>query len=436
MRPGFIGTFGASRLASPSPTPVPRNNAILLLHGNGGNGSAVFTDSSIYGNTVTPAGGAVQSSTQAKFGASSLAFTGTQQVLLTSSKILNQDFCFEAWVFITSYASSVFLDTRETPLHIGQWTFYTHTDGRATWYNDGANDIIVSTNPVPLNQWAHVAFTRASGTCRIFLNGVLQGSAVDNAAPNQTTRRIGQDFVGTGGFIGYMDEVCMSVGVAVYTANFTPPDAPFAQAAFVAPGSAESALDCNNLDGFNNTTLTDNQHLQGVSLKNAGWVTTANGASALDGGFPVLTDRLSGHAYVYDVDLLAISSNPRASVGWGLGTTTAGPIVAGFCGYQGPNTQMAGAVITRGGPVLFAGISAPCATDGPHVFLWGWNGTQPFVEIDGVMTLGAPAGLTDPGGGFGNSMPTGGYNNKVYAAIRTNYMFLAQARAWLLSKLP
>jgi hypothetical protein len=84
-------------------------------------------------------------------------------------------------------------------------------------------------------QWHHIAITRGALTqTRMFIDGVQQGGEVnfnDNfTAPNMaSTLRIGASTFGAAAaedFNGRIDELRIS-NVARYTANFTPPSAPF-----------------------------------------------------------------------------------------------------------------------------------------------------------------------------------------------------------------
>jgi hypothetical protein len=75
--------------------------------------------------------------------------------------------------------------------------------------------------------WCHVAVTRSGSTIRFFLNGTLSGTTITNAATSTwnflSTRntRIGGDNQGQA-ISGYIDDVRITVGVARYTASFTP----------------------------------------------------------------------------------------------------------------------------------------------------------------------------------------------------------------------
>jgi hypothetical protein len=94
---------------------------------------------------------------------------------------------------------------------------------------DGTNWTNIAT--VSANQWYHVAVSyEGSGTTRrCFLNGVLQGSAgtVPSTITNTSTATaIGALSNGNFSFPGYISNVRVVKGTAVYTSNFTPSTSP------------------------------------------------------------------------------------------------------------------------------------------------------------------------------------------------------------------
>jgi glucose/arabinose dehydrogenase len=118
-----------------------------------------------------------------------------------------------------------------------------------------------------LNAWHHIAVTRDSANvARIFIDGVLRGSASGTAAPVTST---GAFNIGTAGdsaseyFPGLLDEVRIS-NVARYTTNFTPQTARFATDSntvalyHLDEGSGQTLADAsgNNRNGFLGTSAS------------------------------------------------------------------------------------------------------------------------------------------------------------------------------------
>ena len=86
---------------------------------------------------------------------------------------------------------------------------------------------------IRMNEWTHVAVANNAGVCKIFINGVLNGT--NNAFPAFGDPTL---YVGFGGsangsyqsgvdwFPGYISNVKIVKGAALYTATFTPPTSP------------------------------------------------------------------------------------------------------------------------------------------------------------------------------------------------------------------
>lgn len=89
---------------------------------------------------------------------------------------------------------------------------------------------IQGTSAVPLGAWNHFALARSGTSTKLFLNGVQQGSTYTdgNDYLNGTSRPIigGNGFTADGSVLGYLANLRVVKGTAVYTANFTPPTAP------------------------------------------------------------------------------------------------------------------------------------------------------------------------------------------------------------------
>ena len=198
----------------------------LLLHMNGTNGSTVITDSSPNALRVDALGGAQISTSQSKFGGSSVYFNGTSSVLEffpgSSMVFGGESFTVEAWIRLETLSSSWYLvDARNTG-QTSNWAI-AYTSGGLDWFN-GSADTIRTWNPVA-NTWYHIAFVRTYASCQFYIDGVPLGAPINDTttftvAP--TASYIGSRFNGTERFQGYMDEFRITKG-ARYPENFTPP---------------------------------------------------------------------------------------------------------------------------------------------------------------------------------------------------------------------
>jgi hypothetical protein len=217
--------------------PYLYTNTVLLLKGDGTNGSTTILDGSkVAGSpkTVTAVGNAQISTAIADpFGNSTkgvIAFDGDGDRLTCTlaSNIGTGDFTLEAWAYINV------LTTNRPIIQIGDINntlgilLYVTSAGRIAIAANLVNAIIGTTQTVSTATWTHLAVTKSAGTIRTFVNGVNDGS-VSNSNSFINTVRIGSElFSGTTGtqLNGYLDEIRITT-VARYTANFTPPTAPF-----------------------------------------------------------------------------------------------------------------------------------------------------------------------------------------------------------------
>ena len=88
---------------------------------------------------------------------------------------------------------------------------------------------IIASGQVPVEQWVHCAFSKASGTLKIFQNGTEVASASDSQSW-QFSDGDGLSICKAGWntaeyFHGYMRDLRMTKGTGRYTSNFTPPAA-------------------------------------------------------------------------------------------------------------------------------------------------------------------------------------------------------------------
>jgi hypothetical protein len=80
------------------------------------------------------------------------------------------------------------------------------------------------------DQWSHVALVITStGSTTLYIDGVADASFTNINVPYASNGSDTTVFIGAGGdgqYSGYIDELRITKGLAVYTANFTPPAAP------------------------------------------------------------------------------------------------------------------------------------------------------------------------------------------------------------------
>lgn len=105
---------------------------------------------------------------------------------------------------------------------------FTEGTGNIRMYTHSGYRITSSSGLFTNAAWAHWAWCRASGTSRLFVNGVQAGSNyTDSNTYSSAQIRIGTDYGGSGTNPADQCEFRVTKGIARYTGTFTPPAAPF-----------------------------------------------------------------------------------------------------------------------------------------------------------------------------------------------------------------
>jgi len=213
-------------------------NTTLLLQGNGTNGAQnnTFLDSSTNNFTITRNGNTTQGSftPYEANGYWSNYFDGSSSFLsYTDSSTLNfgtGSYTFEFWIFGPSNNDKFILGNSNTS------TIQITTGGSAS--TEGclryvAGGSVVATSGSVLitnNQWNHCAIVRnGSSNVTLYVNGVSVGTGTDstNYTSTNSTVTIAKHNSVSGNYLtGYLSNLRIVKGTAVYTANFTPPAAP------------------------------------------------------------------------------------------------------------------------------------------------------------------------------------------------------------------
>jgi hypothetical protein len=207
-------------------------NTSLLLNFNGSNGSTTFTDSSGNGLTVTGFGNAQISTAQSQHGGSSLLLDGTGDYLTVATSTLLDlpaDFTVEFWVRPSAAITTNGFVTRPNsgginPIRIdtisGQLRVSASSNGSSFAFN-----MIGGT--FTANTWQHVAVTRQGNVWRSFIGGTQVGTTTSSITPYTSTDPviIGARTTSVFFFNGYIDDLRIKKGEALYTASFTPPTA-------------------------------------------------------------------------------------------------------------------------------------------------------------------------------------------------------------------
>jgi hypothetical protein len=210
-------------------------NVSLLLHMDGANGSTVFTDVSPSPKTVTAVGNAQISTAQSKFGGASGYFDGNGDYLLLPDSTawdFTSSFTIEFWLYVIAFdTSGALFVSQKSGSGTGGFEFFCTQTGQL--YLNRSNVSIAagpSAGVLTTGAWHHLAATWDGSTYRIFFNGT---SVASTSSTSPLANVSGDLVIGTYtnstvyDLNGYIDDLRITKGVARYTANFTPPDAPF-----------------------------------------------------------------------------------------------------------------------------------------------------------------------------------------------------------------
>lgn len=185
-----------------------------------------LTDSSSNNRTVTVSGDAHAGTfSPYRQGGYSTYFDGTGDTLTISSSADfaygTGDFTWEAWIYVPGpKANHYLLD------HGSNGGTVTIANNKVRYYNSTVgtyNTIYTTGGTIEYNTWHHVAVVRLSGTTAIYVDGVGTASAADTH--NYTAQAVTVGDYGSGGYgyAGYISDLRVVKGTAVYTSNFTPP---------------------------------------------------------------------------------------------------------------------------------------------------------------------------------------------------------------------
>jgi hypothetical protein len=222
------------------------------------------------------------------------------------------DFTVECWVNLKNvtgvYQSFLGQYTSGTP-----WLLQVQPGGRLRL--TGAYGADISSSLLSINTWYHIALVRSGTSVKLYVNGVNNGSATIASAIGDATKitTIGSgDAPGNDRFNGFISNVRIVKGTAVYTSNFTPPT--------------------SRLTAIAGTTLLLNTTYDVKYLKdnssNGATVTNYNGASTTTGlatSSPLNPFKVVSDGLIVNLDATDASSYPGTGTTWtnlGTGGTT------------------------------------------------------------------------------------------------------------------
>ena len=246
--------------------------------------STNWTDT-IGGNNGTLVGGAHH--TDGPFvGAGYVEFDGnSDRINIPASSDFNfgtGDFTVEWWQYLPSTPSEhltlLSINYGTNPNFSIQGNGATST-AYAVYFN-GISTSVIEGSSCPLNQWVHYAVVRngsGSNNVKIYRDGVQtgQGTYTGNAGNSSSTNYIGGDATNSSvDFEGYVSNLRVVKGTALYTSAFTPPT--------------------KSLTAITNTVLLTCQGNAIADASSSGHTLTTNGDAAANLGFPASAFEFDG----------------------------------------------------------------------------------------------------------------------------------------------
>jgi hypothetical protein len=210
----------------------------LLLTLNGSNGATSTVDEA-GSHTITFNGNAQLSTGQKKFGTASLLLDGSGDYLDVSqdSKFnLTGDFTIECWIRTSSTAGDgVIVDLNRLSISNPAGFVFYRNGSNITWYasSDGSTNNIangLSFGTLSVDTWYHIAVAKKGSSWAAWLNGTRGSTLTSASTPYYNVSaltKIGA-YVGGAEFEGYIDDVRIINGLAIYdpaSASITVPAA-------------------------------------------------------------------------------------------------------------------------------------------------------------------------------------------------------------------
>jgi hypothetical protein len=348
------------------------------------------------------------------------------------------DYTVECWIYLGSVSTSriIMSGTANNSFFFRYGTAYGVANGL------GVGKALVSDNEYCsytflANTWYHVAVTRQSNTIRFFVNGVLQTTSGSGTSSysygNETSTLVG--WGGSAGaelFNGYISNLRVVKGTAVYTANFTPPTTALTAVANTSLLTLQNKYSHNTTLGHqdNSTnqlliTSTGSPAAGNFSpFSQTGWSNYFTGSdivvSPANGNNNIGTSNCTVEAWIYPKTtadqgivvshniggMLYFSLNSSNQIAWGLNNT-------------------GGASSTSVGPTSATTISLNVWTHVAGVR----NGTEMSIWINGVKdantyTLASNANIGSYGGAKDFYIGTGGDGTAKYTGYISNVRYV------------
>jgi hypothetical protein len=402
--PQYIG-YMPTGTANSSVTRLAAGPSItsLLLTLNGSNGATSTVDEA-GSHTITFNGNAQLSTGQKKFGTASLLLDGSGDYLDVSqdSKFnLTGDFTIECWIRTSSTAGDgVIVDLNRLSISNPAGFVFYRNGSNITWYasSDGSTNNIangLSFGTLSVDTWYHIAVAKKGSSWAAWLNGTRGSTLTSASTPYYNVSaltKIGA-YVGGAEFEGYIDDVRIINGLAIYD-----------------PASASITVPAAELGiVISNSTIVDRKYNSGIwSLSDSYdrrveniWPTTTRGLSTVAVSFKIWGAGGGGGAVLNESASAAGGNGGILAVDGMLLPGTTIKVVVGYGGLGNPYGT-SGYITAQSGDMPGGRAYSVSNQGGGN----GGNGSGAFLAS--VSTANAIAAAGGGGGGAGNFGGGGG----------------------------
>ena len=234
-----------------------------------------LNDDSSNASTGTASGGAAISSTQSKFGGSSLYLDGSNDYVTYDNLALGtDDFTIEAFIYDTKGSAYREIVNNYHSSANGGWLLRLSSTGTGrlsfSWRASNSwQSISASTNVISQNTWHHIAAVRSSDTLTLYVDGTSVASgSVSSLDAIDAAIQLGSYSSGSGQwFQGYIDDLRIIKGTAIYTGNFTAPTSALGAAVTteILEGGFEDEARNNSVTNSGDATLSTSVKKFGTS---------------------------------------------------------------------------------------------------------------------------------------------------------------------------
>ncbi len=277
----YAAAYNSSVTIPTTPLTAIAGTSLLL---NATSSATYLTDSSTNNFTVTNVNGVTYSASNPIGSGGSLSFNISASQYLSVPAVASgpldlatgaPNWTIESWIYVnsTSVQQTVLCQGGVTYISNSAYIYFIPAGGVSYWIvgNGGGGGSQQAGGTIVANTWNHIAMVRAGNTLITYLNGVVQSFVqmsftMSNAGSSTLT--IGSD-VSAGStyyFNGYITNLRIVKGYAVYNSSFVPPNRPFATLQSPNTNGDPSSQISTSQTGFLLNTANNSSYLSNGSM--------------------------------------------------------------------------------------------------------------------------------------------------------------------------